>query len=70
MTTTANSSLPSPPAAVRRERAACLEWVEGESAESGYTAEGRRTHVRVDESMAAFLPPTNSARRWPEPQFL
>ena len=30
-------------------RLAYLEWVEGEWAESGDTAEGRRAHVRVDE---------------------
>ena len=30
-------------------RLAYLEWVEGEWAETGDTAEGRRTHVRVDE---------------------
>ena len=30
-------------------RLAYLEWVEGEWADSGDTAEGRRTHVRVDE---------------------
>ena len=30
-------------------RLAYLEWVEGEWADSGDTAEGRRTHARVDE---------------------
>ncbi len=30
-------------------RLAYLEWVEGEWAETGDTAQGRRTHVRVDE---------------------
>ena len=30
-------------------RLAYLEWVEGEWAESGDTAEGARTHARVDE---------------------
>ena len=45
-------------------RLAYLEWVEGEWAESGDTAEGRRAHGRVDEGWGALAPrPTNSARR-------
>ncbi len=35
-------------------RLAYLEWIEGEWAESGDTAEGRRVHARVDEGGGAF----------------
>ena len=36
-------------------RLAYLEWIEGEWAESGDTAEGRRVHARVDEG-GGYLP--------------
>ncbi len=38
-------------------RLAYLEWVEGQWAESGDTAEGRRTHLRVDRSPGRLPPP-------------
>ncbi len=38
-------------------RLAYLEWVEGEWAETGDTAEGRRTHARVDEGSGRLPAP-------------